>query len=78
MRMEGCGLAETQPLPPLSLVPGNLFTIYDIAARVEVSEFEPGSDEVPPMVIEASGDVLLGGPGFLCTLRGPSTPKRAL
>ena len=63
--------AETQPLPPLSLVPGNLFTIYDFAARVEVSEFEPGSDEVPPMVIEASGDVLLGGPGgFLCTLRG--------
>lgn len=45
--------------------------MYDFAARVEVSEFEPGSDGVPPMVIETSGEVLLGGPGgFVCTLRG--------
>ena len=36
-----------------------------------MSEFEPGSDGVPPMVIEASGEVLIGGPrGFLCALNG--------
>ena len=63
--------AETQPLPSLALIPGNFFTVYEFAAKFEVSDFEPGSDGVPPMVIEASGEVLIGGPrGFLCALNG--------
>lgn len=63
--------AETRPLSSLALVPGNFFTVYDFKAMVDVPEFELSSGGLPPMLIRAQGDVLIGGPrGFLCTLQG--------
>ena len=63
--------AETQPLSSLALIPGDFFTVYDFKTSVEVDPFEPSAGGVPPMVITAQGDVLIGGPaGFLSSLEG--------
>ena len=62
---------ETAPISSLPVLPGNFLTLYDFAATLDIAEFSPGTDTSIDVVVEASGDVLVGGAnGFLCKVQG--------
>ena len=62
--------AQTEPLGSFDVIPGGFLSMMDTYVSVDLAAFVPGAG-IPDMLINASGDVRIGGAnGFLCSVGG--------